>query len=180
MKVVGDLRGLERAVKERYRSDTKSLEKEAKARIEKIRDWKSGKVKGIKASRKARLESVQETAKRRVINEALMAARMEYQREKEKYITGVVEEAQKGLRSLSESPEYWAYLEKNMPKLKSYTAYCGSQSYKKLFGSNMKLDNKITGVKIVTGEKTYDFTLDSLMDSRIGEVKMAASNALFG
>ncbi|MFC2174540.1 hypothetical protein ACFLQ2_01595 [archaeon] len=180
MQVVGNLRGLEKAVKERYRSDAKSLDSEAKARIKKIRDWQSTQVKEIKASRKARLESVQETAKRRVINEANMAARMEYQREKEKYISSVVDEADKGLKKLSESKEYLDYVKAHLPKLKDYTAYCGSAKYTDLFGDKAKLDKTIVGVKIVSGETTYDFTLDSLMESRVSEVKMAASKALFG
>ncbi|MCK4327162.1 MAG: hypothetical protein KAW41_01660 [Candidatus Diapherotrites archaeon] len=179
MKVVGDLRGLEKAVKQRYRSDAKSLESEARARTKKIRDWQSEQVKEIKRSRKARLESVRETAKRRVVNEARMKARMEYQREKEKHIASVVAEARKGLKKLSESEEYMSYVKRHLPKVKGYTAYCGSPKYKDIFGDKMKPDKAITGVKIVAGDTAYDFTLDSLMDSRISEVKMAASKALF-
>ena len=180
MKVVGDLRGLNKAVRQRYRSDVKSLEKEAAARIKKVREWKSGQVKGIKQSRKARLESIHETAKRRVVNEARMKARIEYQREKEKCIAGVVGEAEKGLKRLSESPEYISYVKRHLPKVRSYVAYCGSNAYKDIFGSKAKLDKSIDGVKIVAGETTYDFTLGSLMESRSSEVKMAASTALFG
>lgn len=179
MKTVGDPASLKKAVVRHYHSEERELKKEANERIKKIRDWRGARISKIKNSRKARMQSIRETAKRRAINEARLAAQLEYQGKKEETVNLIVDEARKGLKKLSLSKEYFNYVKDRLPS-GEYTAYCSDAKYKELFGKNMKIEKGIIGVKIVTGETTYDFTLDSLMDSRMSEVKMAASRTLFG
>ena len=179
MKTVGDPASLKKAVIRHYHSDERKLKKEAGGRIRKIRQWKKAQIAEIKSSRKPRMQSIQETAKRRAINEARLSAQLEYQRKKGAFVDKVVEEARERLKAISTSQNYLNYVKARLPH-GDYVAYCSSPKHKTLFGSKMRLDKNITGIKVVAGETTYDFTLDSLMGARLDEVKMAASKELFG
>lgn len=179
MKVFGNIKGLKKAIKEKYSSKIDDIKRERNKEIEKINNELKERVKLKKSNMKVILESERKKAFSMVMSSTELKSKSEFEEKRESLIMSVVKEAYEKAKKIVHTKQYLDFVKKNMPKDKSLSIIGDSDFYKKDF-SKIKIDKSIVGIKFIGEYITYDFTLDNLISSKKEILRHEINKILFG
>lgn len=178
MQVFGKAEELKEFMRKKYDSDIKEVGKEHELNAQKAKREIEKEVNALKSKARSQTQREVVQARSKTFSEEKLKAKKEFEKTREELIHTVLVRAEKGLPGLVHSKRYLNYLSKKAKGLKNCEVVADSDYYKKLFPKYTK-DPTIIGVKLVSGEVTYDFTLSTAFKANKELLRREVSNVLF-
>lgn len=178
MQVFGDERKLKEFIKDKYDSKIKELDSEYQEKIREAEAQIEEKIEEKKRALDAETQKEITQAKSKTLSEERLKAKQNFEKTREKLITETLEQVEDGLMAQAHSKEYLEYLKNKTKGLKDFEVIADSDYYKKVF-PKYKKDNSIIGVKLLSGELTYDLTLSTAFNAKKELLRQKASETLF-
>jgi vacuolar-type H+-ATPase subunit E/Vma4 len=175
----GDVEALKRSIKNRYDSEIRDLKKRYEKEKRDIEEKIQREVKSIISEAKIAADREAAQERSRVFSEEKLKAKREFEEAREEVINRVFSEVRKEIPKVTHSPRYIAYLKKKKRELdlEKSQAFADGGYYEKVF-PKWKKDAGIVGVRLLSEEAAYDFTLDSVLESKKEMLRMEISKAL--
>lgn len=181
MQVFGKAEELKEFMKKKYDAEIDQLNKENNKQVSYVEADIERELSAMRNKMDAQSHREAEQAKSKTFSEEKLLAKKEFEKTREELIDNVFADIEKALPSLAHSPRYLAYLKKKTKGMdkKKFTVKADGDYYKKLFPKYTK-DTSTVGVKMVSGEVTYDFSLTTALEVNKELLRHEVSEVLFG
>ncbi|MBN2457915.1 hypothetical protein JXB31_02165 [Candidatus Woesearchaeota archaeon] len=180
MEIYGNVESIKQAIQKKFDDDIKAADNEKKAQIEGIMREAKEKEELISARISTMTESEVKKATSKIKSEEILKAKTEFEQKREEIIDKIFEMAIKNARKLAHEKGYIEMVKKSLPKEQHYELICDSDAYKRSFPkAKLKIDKDIIGIKVLAGDVTYDFTIDSEIKSKKDILRNKISGVLF-
>jgi len=178
MKVFGNANALKKSIEKTYSDKVKEIDNGAKEEIKEINDQAKKEMDELVAKLQLATESEVNKTYSRKISEQTMEVKKRYEEQREACINEVFEEAEKQAAKIAHSAAYTKFVKKNMPKGR-FTIVADGPYFKKAF-PRAKVERGFHGIKFVSNEVTFDFTLNSAIASKRDALRHMVNEKLFG
>ena len=178
MKVLGSVNLLKKEIENTYKKKLNEFEKEQ------TEEWNKEKIglmeehgknlKKIEAELKNEEKKVFKTA----LSEEKLNAKKEFENKRENLINSVFEKALEGSRDVLLSKEYTESVKEFIKEKENIELAGNYEEYKTDF-QGITLDNKLNGLIMKEGNKVFDFTYNTFIDSRRLDLRHKISRLLF-
>ncbi len=177
MKVLGNINALKKSIEQTYSDKIKAIDNETKEKVAEINS-KAKKEMDEKVS-KMQLDTESEVSKTysRLISEETMTVKKQYEEKREAYINEIFDEAEKQAATIAHSDGYLKLVKSKAPKGK-FDIVADSTYYEKEF-SGLKTSKEFHGLKFVSAEVTYDFSIESSIASKRDVLRHIINEKLF-
>lgn len=179
MKIYGDIEALKSSIEKKYGQKIGEVERATDKKIEGMRKEADEKI----ALKKAHISTLTESEVRKeyskILSEEELKARNEFEKKRDSMIKKIFGDAKKGAKKKAHNKKYISHLKANMPKGKGFSVVADSKAAYKTVSDNIKVDKSIAGVKFVSEDLSYDFTLDGAIDAKREQLRHAIIKALF-
>lgn len=179
MKILGNINSLKKSIEQSYNAKLKAIEEETKQKIAEINN--AAKKQMDETVSKLQLDTESDVSKTysRILSEETMEVKKKYEEEREACIREVFSEAEKQADKKAHSPVYMKYLASKAPKGK-FDVIGDSQYYKKKFSKIKVVKQGFHGIKLVSDDVTYDFSIESAIASKKDILRHKVNEVLFG
>ncbi len=177
MKVLGNINTLKKSIEKTYSDKIKAIDNETKEKIAEINS-KAKKQMDERIS-KMQLDTESEVSKTysRLISEETMIVKKQYEEKREAYINEIFDESEKQATTIAHSEAYLKLVKDKAPTGK-FNIMADSTYYEKEF-SGLKICKGFYGIKFVSDEVTYDFSIESSIASKRDILRRIINEKLF-
>ena len=178
MEIYGNIESLKGSIEKRYSFEIKKVEEDRKKQVMEIGKELKNQLTLLNSNMKTIIDAEVKKAHSMILSEEKLKAKKEFEEKRESLINKVFKEAEKQAKKIAHTQEYADYVQENMPKEKGFSIIGDSDYYKTIF-PEMDIDKNIIGIKFESKGLVYNFTLNSIIDSKKDILRHEVSKTLF-
>ncbi|MBN1156274.1 hypothetical protein JXA85_01535 [Candidatus Woesearchaeota archaeon] len=179
MIIHGSVSRIKKAVEKRYDKLYAEIRKNADRQIDMLRKESNENLSGMRKEHRILLSRERHQLYTKLLNEEKLRLRLKQNDLKERLIRKVLEKVRKDAKAIILTQSYIDFVKSRVRGEKNLSCVGSSESYRKHF-QNFRIDRTINGTILEGNGTIFDFTVDSLLESKKDELRYIASRKLFG
>ena len=177
VKVLGNVNSLKKSIEKSYSDKIKAIDEETKEKVAEINSRAKKEMDEKVAKLKLDTESEVSKTYSRLISEETMEVKKGYEEKREAYINEVFDDAIDQASKIAHSEAYLKLVKSKAPTGK-FDIIADSSYYEKEF-PGVKTSKGFHGIKFVSDEVTFDFSIESSIASRRDILRHVINERLF-